>query len=370
MSFTSKKILFLIPHLSSGGAERATCDLVNALAQTGETPSLFLLSRSMDLAKNLDPKIRVESFSPPGKFPFFLHPKLVFRLIRLIRKVDFVVGSYDFETTFYASIFSRFLGKKGICWLHIDFAEHYKSSFLKRLLFRGVYFFGSAFVAASSGVAESHRRLFGIKDVFHIPNPIDLFEIKKAASENINHTFLKSLPLPFIAGSGRLVEQKDFETLILAFAEIVSSGFPQSLIILGEGPLREKLENFASQRGLKEKIYFPGFTPNPFPIIRRADCFVLSSKFEGFSLVVAEALCLGVPVVATDCRSGPAEILENGNYGILIPVGEPKKLADGIIRIFTDIELKNKFKSLGPVRAEFFNSRKVAHLWQVLLQKL
>ena len=133
-----------------------------------------------------------------------------------------------------------------------------------------------------------------------------------------------------ILGVGRLTQAKDFPTLIRAFA-LVRKKRAARLMILGEGEERPKLEALVRELGLEREVTLPGFVDNPYKYMKRAAVFVLSSKWEGFGNVLVEAMALGTPVVSTDCPSGPAEILENGRWGRLVPVGDVYALAEAII---------------------------------------
>ena len=133
-----------------------------------------------------------------------------------------------------------------------------------------------------------------------------------------------------IVGIGRLTRQKDFPTLIRAFAA-VRKKLPCRLIILGEGKDRGGLEHLAKRLSLSEQIAMPGFVENPYAYLKRAALFVLSSAWEGSPNALTEALALGVPVVATDCPSGPREILKDGAIGCLVPVGDPDALAAAML---------------------------------------
>lgn len=131
---------------------------------------------------------------------------------------------------------------------------------------------------------------------------------------------------PLILGIGRLVPQKDFATLIRAFSLLDSHDNPR-LVILGEGPERNRLHALAAALGVADRVAMPGFVTNTASWLRRASVFALSSRCEGFSLAVLEALAAGTPVVATDCRHGPAELLAGGRFGRLVPVGDAHALA-------------------------------------------
>jgi glycosyltransferase involved in cell wall biosynthesis len=136
--------------------------------------------------------------------------------------------------------------------------------------------------------------------------------------------------VPVILGVGELCARKDFGTLIRAFA-LVRRERPARLVILGKGRQREKLEALARELGVGADVSLPGFVNNPYPYMKRASLFVLSSAYEGFGNVLVEALATGTPVVATDCPSGPREILEDGRYGPLVPVGDVRRLASSIL---------------------------------------
>jgi len=133
-----------------------------------------------------------------------------------------------------------------------------------------------------------------------------------------------------ILAVGRLWEQKDYPTLLEAFRRLRKSRPTANLLILGEGPDRRKLEKQIEAMGLNGAVKMPGFVSNPFPYMRKADLFVLSSKFEGLPNSLIQALACGCQIVSTDCPSGPREVLDGGTYGCLVPVGEVRRLAEGM----------------------------------------
>jgi glycosyltransferase involved in cell wall biosynthesis len=151
-------------------------------------------------------------------------------------------------------------------------------------------------------------------------------------ASNLDPDFDLKLP-PVILGVGRLTAQKDFPTLIRAFA-LVRQQRPARLMILGEGPLRPELTALIESLGLGGEVDLVGFQDNPYAYLARSAVFAFSSAWEGFGNVIVEALAVGTPVVSTDCRSGPAEILgHNGEYGRLVPVGDAPALAAAILAV-------------------------------------
>lgn len=163
---------------------------------------------------------------------------------------------------------------------------------------------------------------------------------------------------PVILGAGRLKEQKDFPTLVRAFARVLERR-PARLILIGEGEDRAALEALVGELGIGDAVAMPGFTDNPYAWMARADVFALSSRWEGFGNVVAEALALGVPVVSTTCPSGPAEILGDGAHGRLVPMSDPAAMADALVET---LEQGNRCRD--PARAsEPFTAPHAAHAY-------
>lgn len=199
------------------------------------------------------------------------------------------------------------------------------------LLVRPSYRFADAVIAVSDEVAARVRAVPGVRPerVHVVHNPSWSPEIEKRATEPVDHPWLGEADPPAILAVGRLDRQKDFETLLRAFA-LLSEGREARLIILGEGPLRRDLDSLIRQLGLEEKVSMPGFVENPFAFMARASVFAMSSRHEGFPNVLVEAMSCGTPVVSTDCPSGPADILEDGRYGPLVPVGDAVALAEAI----------------------------------------
>lgn len=167
------------------------------------------------------------------------------------------------------------------------------------------------------------------KKIRVIYNPTVTQDIFESAQQSSSHCWLESKQFPVILAVGRLKPQKDFHTLIQAFA-LVRQISQVKLIILGDGPQHKQLERLAIQLKVQEDIDFAGFQSNPYSFMAMADIFVSSSRYEGLSNVLIEALALGKTIVATDCDGGSSEILKYGRYGMLVPVGSPDHLAAAI----------------------------------------
>lgn len=163
-----------------------------------------------------------------------------------------------------------------------------------------------------------------------IYNPVVDDRLFAMAAEPPSHAWAGANDKPLILGVGRLSAEKDFATLLRAF-RLVRNARPARLAILGEGKERHALEQMVDELGLQAHVSLPGFVANPFSVMSRASVFVLSSRFEGLPNALIQALALGVPLVSTDCPSGPREVLEDGRYGTLVPVGDAERMAEGIL---------------------------------------
>lgn len=202
-----------------------------------------------------------------------------------------------------------------------------------------VYSRADTIVAVSHGVADDLALTTGIprERITTIYNPIVTSELARQAAAPLDHPWLQPGASPLVLGIGRLHEQKDFPTLLKAFARMRARR-PAHLMILGEADakhttFRSELLALAAHLGIADDVALPGFVANPFAYLARAALFVLSSAWEGLPSVLIEALACGCPVVSTDCPSGPREILENGKYGPLVPVGDDAALAEAMLSV-------------------------------------
>ncbi len=200
----------------------------------------------------------------------------------------------------------------------------------RRRLRRARRFFpkADAIIAISRGVAEDlAQQVRYPQDRIHaIHNPVVTPELEQRMRRAPTHPWLTDGGAPVVLGVGRLVEQKDFPTLLRAFARLRRERAAR-LLVLGEGKERDRLEALAGELGIAAHVALPGFDPNPLAAMAHAALFVMSSAWEGFGSVLVEALACGCPVLSTRCPSGPAEILDDGRYGTLVPVGDDRAMA-------------------------------------------
>ena len=201
-------------------------------------------------------------------------------------------------------------------------------------LVRRMYPAADAVIAVSAGVArdlvENHAVPREQISIIHNPVGTDVADL---GSAQIEHPWLQTpVGQPVILSAGRLVAQKDFAMLVRAFA-LLREDIDVRLVILGKGPLRAELLELAESLGVRQHVDLPGFVRNPYAWITRADVFAMSSAWEGSPNVLVEALACGTPVVSTDCPSGPAEILDGGKIGPLVPVGDSVAMARALARV-------------------------------------
>jgi glycosyltransferase involved in cell wall biosynthesis len=192
-------------------------------------------------------------------------------------------------------------------------------------------------VAVSDGIAEELVRNGGLPEskVSTISNAVIGDDFPDRAGAPVTHPWFAARDRPVFVNAGRLVEMKDHRSLLHAFS-LHLRRHPARLLILGTGPMRQELEVLAHTLGIAEHVELVGFVQNPLPYMREADAFVLSSRSEGFGNVLVEALGCGTPVISTNCPHGPADILANGRYGLLVPPQDPAALALAMGRILTE----------------------------------
>ncbi len=239
--------------------------------------------------------------------------------------------------------------------------------FFRRRQIRKLYPQASFWVAVSRSILEDALSFieYSSRRTRVIYNPIPVEEIREKARSEPEHPWLKDKRQPVILGAGRLSPQKDFGTLLRAFALAREKRKDLKLLILGEGKERRELTKLAASLKVSADVSLPGFTPNPWCYMARADLFVLSSRYEGLPGVLLEAMSVGCPVVSTDCLGGCREILADGYYGPLVPVGDHRALSEAMLRVLDNPPPSSLLKT----RAEEFSlSRAVEEYLSVFEQ--
>jgi glycosyltransferase involved in cell wall biosynthesis len=317
-----------------GGVERMLLNLVNVMAESGLRIDLLLIktrSRHLDEIHpavnriNLGSRHTATSLLPLSRYlkrtqpPCLLAAKERAGRIAVIARILAGASHTRLVLRLGTNLTAAFAHKSG--W----------RLFLRRLPIRLLYPRIDRIVAVSEGVREDTLRVSGVAPdkVVVIRNPVVTPRMLEAAAAASPHPWLGDPEHPVILGVGRLTVQKDFPTLLRAFADLHSSR-PCRLIILGDGRQRETLLGLSRELGISESVVLPGFTPNPYAYMQRAKLFVLCSRWEGSPNVLTEAMALGTPVVSTDCPSGPRELLDRGRIAPLVPVGDWQALSEAM----------------------------------------
>lgn len=332
-----KKIAILASFSGTGGVERMISNLLNGFSAFGvKTDLLLIRADNLHYLDSIPDKVNLIKFKSRHNFTAlpelvkFLKTERPHALLAAKDRAIFVAAMAKTITKSKTRIVAR-LGttvSEGIR------EKPLPTRIMRNLIMKLSYRLIDETICVSKGVAEDLANITGLKATrFHIVrNPVITEKLYQLSKETVNHPWLTNKEVPVILGIGRLTRQKDFGTLLKAF-HIVQQDIPSRLIILGEGGMRRELTKLIRGLKLKEYVDLPGFTPNPYPYIKNADLFVLSSRWEGSPNALTEALALGVPVASTDCPSGPKEILQNGRFGPLVPPGDYKALAEAMIKV-------------------------------------
>lgn len=363
-----KRITFFMDALHGGGAEKAVVNLLIGLANqnkfdldlvlaTKEGPYLDLVPESVRI---IDLK---QGRAITATFPLmnYLKQNQPWALIGNMGHVNVVAT--------LAKEFSQIKTKLVLVEQNTISASKDKPQRAKivNLFMKWLYPRADAVAGVSAGVARDLENELGLgkETVKVLNNPVVNEDLITRSQAELDHPwFAPNMPPVFLA-VGRLNTQKDFPNLLTAFAQVRKERHAR-LIILGEGEKRDALEAMIANLGIGEDVLMPGFVKNPYAFMRQASCFVLSSRQEGLPTVLIEAMACGCPVVATDCPSGPEEILESGMYGNLVPIENSQALAKAMLNTLENPPEKDLLMQ----RANEYSTEKVVATYLSLLHSL
>jgi glycosyltransferase involved in cell wall biosynthesis len=326
-------ITIFIPSLHGGGAERVMLTFATECAKMGHSVDLVLVKRKGALTEQVPRTIRVVDLGCARTV--YALPKLITYLVQNRPRVLY-------STILHANVLAALALQCAGTPTTLIMRESNSLLSEKRLsisrratlkLLPYAYRRAHHIIAVSQGVKEEltsiEPRLTSAISV--LPTPVISSQILTQGEEPIPHPWFAAGEPPVILAAGRLQPHKGFRVLLRAYAQLLHMQ-PARLMILGEGPEREPLERMARELGISELVSLPGFIRNPFPYMNQAGAFVLASEYEGLPNVLIQALAFGTPVVATDCIAGPSEILENGRWGELVPIGDEATMTSAMIR--------------------------------------
>ena len=355
------KILFFIPGLSEGGAEKVLRNLVNNMDQTKFDITVQTIENcdaENYLAQGIHYKAMNRCKTRLGRrlFEYFFRLcaelKLAYRM--------WVKDDYDIEVAYLETaatkIIAQSTNKKAVklAWVHCDLTKKEGIKQSKEKI-EEQYTNYDKIVCVSKDVEEGFHKLFGMADkTVVLYNVIDDEEILRKAEEPLDWNVKQGQKK--LLAVGRLTEQKDFAYLIQTCGQLRAAGYPFYLNILGEGPERKRLEKQLEKWKLEECVNLQGYVENPYPWIKTADAVICSSKYEGFSSVIVEALILGKTVISTAC-TGMRELLGNSVYGMI--ADEAEGLYDCMKLFLTDPSVELHYEEMAEKRREDFSKRKI-----------
>jgi glycosyltransferase involved in cell wall biosynthesis len=341
-------LVIYVPDLSGGGLERLQLDLAPLFIAAGLEVTFLLGTARGTLVTQVPAEARVVSLNVARQLSSLLP---IVRYLRRARPDILLVHTeHPAILSLWARLIARTATRVIVCQHNTLSAQSRRTHWQFRILpvlFRLFLGWADRIVAVSTGVADDLLTSCGVprERIDVIYNGVVGGDFARKCAAPVDHPWFGA-GVPVIVAAGRLVEQKDFATLITAFATVARERDVR-LVILGDGPLRSSLTQLAQSLGIAERIDMPGFRTNPLPYLREAALVVLSSRFEGFGMVLAEALACGTPVVSTDCPHGPAEILDYGRYGRLTPVGDRAALAQAMVDTLDAPPPRETMKSRG-----------------------
>ena len=332
-----RTVAMFLPDLRAGGAERVAVNLCNAFVQRGIDVDLVLIRRHGELLGQLDPAVRVIGFES-RRIRGSLRPLATY--LREARPDALLAHMWPLPlialwARFLSRSRARVVGVSHTTWTRSELFEHPLTRFNIKISMRTFYRYLDGMVAVSDGAADDLSNISGLaRDrITTIYNPIVGAALPGEVGDVVPDAWRSGVHAKLLA-VGTLKTIKDYPTLLRAFA-MLRTRQDARLLILGEGDQRAALETLVASLGLGDSVFLPGYASDTRPYYRAADLFVLSSTGEGFGNVIVEALEQGTPVVSTDCPSGPREILEDGKYGTLVPVGDVEALANAMEEVLS-----------------------------------
>lgn len=357
------------PTLGTGGADRVTLNLLRHLPVDRFRPTLVLMQRRGELLSEVPVDVPIHVLGARSLWTAWLS------LARLVRRDrPDILFSTSSGTNIIAVLAHLLAGRPGRLVLSERGGLRTKLSWKKKVqrwLKKVLYPHADRITTVSEGVRDElvARLRLPPESISVVLNPIVDARMEALTAEPVLHPWFanhREAKPPVILTAGRMVVEKDHATLLRAFARIAQEREVR-LMILGEGALRGELEALADRLGIRDRVAFPGFDPNPFKYMARCSLFALSSRFEGLPGVLIQAMACGAPVVSTDCPSGPSEIIQNGKNGILVPVGDSQALSRAFSALLTNDEWRRDLGERGRRSVQRFHVDRILPKYETAL---
>lgn len=366
------QLLVVLPASVMGGAETSTLELLRGIS----TFRTSLLTQASIASFFSGGNWTIQHFEDYGCHePYLLSPGNILRYGQTVREVikklrpQVVLGIMHNGTVFVAAAILGMTGVVGVGTILGHFTAYYKSigrgpTWLEKKLIWLCFRQLSGIITPSQGVCDDLVDNYNARreKTKAIHNGIDLSMVRRRAGGALQ----LSKVCPWVVTACRLGKEKDFGTLLRAFARI-RKALNAKLIVVGEGEQRAEIEMLVTNLDIAPDVILTGFMENPFPFIAHADVFVLSSFFEGFGNVIIEAMALGIPVVASDCPTGPGEIIENGISGFLVPVGDDALMAERCLALLNEPKLHRGLSNGALSRVKKFSAENMVENYQDFL---
>jgi len=334
MKNEKKKIAIFMPSLFGAGGQRSMLNLAHGIADKGYKVDLVLATMEGEFLSDVRESVNLVDLKASRALTSL--PALISYLRN--EQPDAILSVFGYVNIVaiwawrLASVSTKlFVNEQNTVSQETGNASNFRQRMTPGLMKR-FYPMADGIIVVSNGVRDDMAEVTNIprEDITVIYNPsVMAAEVLEKTKAPLDHPWFKPDQPPVLIAIGRLEQQKDYPTMIKAFAKVRKKR-PARLLILGEGRDRTSLENLINEYSLEEDVSLPGFVSNPYAYLSRANLFVLSSRWEGLPTVLIEALCCGTKAVSTDCPSGPKEILKDGKYGQLTPVGDVDALAAAI----------------------------------------
>jgi glycosyltransferase involved in cell wall biosynthesis len=367
------RVLFVMLDLGAGGAELSLLELLKRLDRSRVKPSLLLLHRNGIHLDKIGTDMDV-SFGYEGNARMRYHmPSILKKAVSLGSRADVIVGSMEGMPTYVAWLAAKLLRKPIIGWIRTELDE--QLTLLpgwNRRIARWLYPRCNAVVVPSGGCLHSLLRVTDVPAarLRTIHNAVDRSRVRALAAERLPAWGEVTGQRRYVLGIGRLLNaQKGFDLLVRAHASVRSRGINHDLVILGEGEDRLTLEKLAQSLDVQDSLSMPGFQRNPFPWLQNARALVAPARVDGLGRIFLEAIALGVPVIGSPA-SGPMEVLNYGDFGIVVNHEDVDSLADAIASILLDDELHARYVKLSLERSREYAPMKSVRQWEELLSWL
>ncbi len=384
---TSKRqVVFVTPGLHGGGAERVLAIVANNIDQTKFQCSVISLGKQEE-SRDFTTVVRFHFVNSEGgtkRRPIFRkifgRIGVVWKLRQLLKELprDAVLVPFLEHTAVHLWMSVLFTSRSYVIALHTVESNYLRSRytnglrrFAEKWLLRRACLKASAILVPSDGVKEDLIRNFGLTpaQIQVVPYPFDIMSITEQAKH------VPEIPLPELNGrplflyAGRLVEEKNPQLLLQTCRCLLNTTPDFTVVILGSGPLEELINSMIRQEGLTGHVFLLGQVANPFPYMARARGLLLTSHYESFGLVLAEAMICGAVPIAVDCPVGPREVLDHGRSGLLVPIDDPDALAEAMLRIAHDDSLHSQQRAAGAQSVAKYDIHMVIPQWnEVLIQ--